>query len=77
MTRWHDPQSIIQIWLFNDEWDCADGRQMRQAKHYRSGRLVEWEAGKPETARHLLVNDNLEDQRLEIPRARRIAEAHE
>jgi hypothetical protein len=75
--RWNDDQSIIRSWPLNYEWTEDDGQQMRQAKHLVSGKLVNWEVGKPETAVHLLANDNLEDERLGIPRAHRIAEAHE
>lgn len=76
-TRWNDDQSIIRSWPLNYEWTEDDGQQMRQAKNRVSGKLVDWQSGKPETAVHERPSDNIEDERLGIPRARRVAEAHE
>lgn len=66
VTRWHDPQSIIQSW---------PSERLGMAQN--DGQFVEWPPGEPEKAvRKNMAGDTLDDED-GIPRARRIAEAHE
>ncbi len=68
MTRWHDPQSIIQSW---------PSERPGMAQNDTSSHFVEWPPGEPEKAvRKNMAGDILDDED-GIPRARRIAEARE
>ena len=76
-TDWHDNNSIIRNWPLNDEWTADDGTRMKQAKDDYAGQLVDWEAGKPETAIRRKMDRAVVREEGRISRARLVAEAHE